>query len=98
MKWHDVDCDKTEGVLRHSAEAEAWKNFDRKFFDFANDPRNVRLALASDGFNPFGNMSNAYSMWPVVLVPYNLLLWRCMKESSFMMSFLILGCTAPGNT
>ena len=33
---------------------------------------NVRLGLASDWFNPFGNMSTNNSVWPVVLVPYNL--------------------------
>lgn len=56
----------------------------------------MRLGLSSDGFNPFGNMSNAYSMWPVILVPYNMPLWRCMKESSFIMTLLIPGPTAPG--
>ena len=51
----------------------------------------MRLALATDGFNPFGTMSNSYSMWPVVLVPYNMPSWKCMKESFFMMSLLIPG-------
>jgi len=59
-------------MLRHPADGAGWKHFDREFPQFALDPRNVRLGLASDGFNPFGNMSTAYSMWPVVLVPYNL--------------------------
>ncbi|GJR99000.1 protein kinase, ATP binding site-containing protein [Tanacetum coccineum] len=30
------------------------------------EPRNVRLRLAADGFNPFGNLSQAYSMWPAL--------------------------------
>ncbi|TYK19073.1 CACTA en-spm transposon protein [Cucumis melo var. makuwa] len=29
------------------------------------DPRNMRLGLASDGFNPFGQMSTSYSMWKI---------------------------------
>nr|GFB73033.1 hypothetical protein [Tanacetum cinerariifolium] len=29
------------------------------------EPRNVRLGLAIDGFNPFGNLSQSYSMWLV---------------------------------
>ncbi|KAL6348147.1 hypothetical protein AAG906_039595 [Vitis piasezkii] len=53
------------------------------------EPRNVRLGLASDGFNPFGNMSISYSMWPVVLIPYNLPPWMCMKQTFFMLSLLI---------
>ena len=55
----------------------------------------MSLALATDDFNPFGTMSNSYSMWPVVLVPYNMPPWECMKESFFMMSLLIPGPQAP---
>ncbi|XP_060674310.1 uncharacterized protein LOC132804260 [Ziziphus jujuba] len=60
------------------------------------DPRNVRLGATTDGFNPFSNMSTSYSMWPVMLVPYNLPPWKCMKETFSMMSLLIPGPTAPG--
>ncbi|GKF57889.1 hypothetical protein Tco_0171426, partial [Tanacetum coccineum] len=67
----------------------AWKNFDTKYSNFAKEPRNVRLGLAVDGFNPFGNLSQAYSMWPVILTTYNLSLWLCMKESYFMLTLLI---------
>lgn len=37
--------------------------------NFVTDPRNLRLGLATEGFNPFGNMSNSYSMWPVLVTP-----------------------------
>ncbi|GJT69679.1 hypothetical protein Tco_1028965 [Tanacetum coccineum] len=73
----------------------AWKNFDTKYSNFAKEPRNVRLGLAVDGFNPFGNLSQAYSMWPVILTTYNLPPWLCMKESSFMLTLLILGPKSP---
>jgi hypothetical protein len=43
--------------MSHPADGEAWKEFDRRESTFAADPRNLRLALATDGFNPFGNMS-----------------------------------------
>ncbi|CAL8991649.1 unnamed protein product, partial [Prunus brigantina] len=33
-------------------DGEAWKAFDRTFPEFAAEPRNVRLGLATDGFNP----------------------------------------------
>nr|GEW79625.1 hypothetical protein [Tanacetum cinerariifolium] len=38
----------------------------------------------------------AYSMWPVILTTYNLPLWLCMKESSFMPTLLIPGPKSPG--
>nr|GEU37964.1 hypothetical protein [Tanacetum cinerariifolium] len=60
------------------------------------EPRNVRLGLAADGFNPFSNPSQAYSMWPVILTTYNLPPWLCMKESSFMLTLLIPGPKSLG--
>ncbi|KAA0046644.1 CACTA transposable element [Cucumis melo var. makuwa] len=72
MRWHRDKHVETDDVLRHPADAEGWKHFDYEFPDFGYDPRNVRLGLASDGFNPFGQMSTSYSMWLVVLLPYNL--------------------------
>ncbi|KAJ0479892.1 putative transposase, Ptta/En/Spm, plant [Helianthus annuus] len=52
MKWHHTELLR-DGKLRHPADALVWKDFDEKFPEFASDPRNVRLALSSDGFNPF---------------------------------------------
>ncbi|GKF37862.1 hypothetical protein Tco_0114620 [Tanacetum coccineum] len=48
--------------------------------NFAKEPRNVRLGLAADGFNPFGNLSQAYSMWPVILTTYNLPSWPLIDD------------------
>ena len=39
--------------MSHLADGEEWQDFDRVYPDFANDPRNIRLGLATDGFNPF---------------------------------------------
>ncbi|XP_030478112.1 uncharacterized protein LOC115695162 [Cannabis sativa] len=62
MIWHHTRKSKYDGVLRHPVDGLAWKDFDAKHPEFARDPRNVRLGLAADGFNQFGNMSLAYSM------------------------------------
>ena len=68
----------------------------KKHVWFAANSRNVRLGLTSNGFNPFGNiMSTSYSMLPVVLMPYNLPQWRCMKDLYMILSLLILGRKAP---
>nr|XP_048326798.1 uncharacterized protein LOC107423378 [Ziziphus jujuba var. spinosa] len=96
MRWHKEKHPNTNGVLRHPADGEAWKHFDEQYPIFVMDPRNVRLGAATDGFNPFSNMSTSYSMWPMMLVPYNLPPWKCMKETFSMMSLLIPGPTAPG--
>ncbi|XP_052294335.1 uncharacterized protein LOC107178912 isoform X1 [Citrus sinensis] len=96
MRWHQEKRVAEEGILRHPADGEAWKEFDRLYPWFAQEPRNVRMGLATDGFNPFGNMHNSYSMWPIILVPYNLPPWKCMKDPFMMMSLLIPGPKAPG--
>jgi hypothetical protein len=46
---------------------------------FAKDARNIRLGLASDGFNPFGMQNVTYTTWPVILIPYNLPPWLLEK-------------------
>ncbi|GKD57406.1 hypothetical protein Tco_1290793 [Tanacetum coccineum] len=75
--------------MQHPVDGRAWKEFDTKYQDFVAEPRDVRLGLAADGFNPFGNRSQSYSMWPMIMTTYNLPSWLCMKESSFMLTLLI---------
>ena len=96
MKWHVDGCMRGE-MMRHPVDSLAWKNFDKVHPSFAQEPQNVRLGLASDGFNHFGNMSISFSMWPVVLIPYNLPSWMCMKQTFFMLSLLIPSPPAPGH-
>ena len=95
-KWHKEQRVPEKNVLRHPADGEAWKHFDKEFGWFADDPRNIRLGMATDGFNPFGNMTNSYSMWPVFVIPYNFPPWMCMDQNNFMMSLLIPGKNSPG--
>ncbi|GKA06812.1 hypothetical protein Tco_0686036 [Tanacetum coccineum] len=96
MIWHATGKCTEPGKIQHPVDGRAWKNFDMKYPDFAKEPRNVRLGLAADGFNPFGNLSQTYSMWPVILTTYNLPPWLCMKESNFMLTLLIPGPKSPG--
>nr|XP_027109172.1 uncharacterized protein LOC113729044 [Coffea arabica] len=96
MRWHEEKRTK-DGCMRHPADFPAWQTFDHLHPEFAKDCRNVRLGLASDGFNPFNNMSSTHSTWPVVLIPYNLPPWMCMKQPYFMLSLLIPGPSSPGN-
>ena len=58
--------------MRHLVDSLAWKKFNKVHSSFSLEPRNVRLGLASNKLNPFGNMSISYNMWPLVLIPYNL--------------------------
>ncbi|XP_074342445.1 uncharacterized protein LOC141680006 [Apium graveolens] len=59
MTWNS-SRQKKDGKLRHPADAESWKTMDAKFPHFAEDDRNVRLGLASDGFSPYRTMSTTH--------------------------------------
>ncbi|CAL2233583.1 unnamed protein product [Prunus armeniaca] len=76
-------------MMRHPADGEAWKEFDRTFLEFATDPRNVRLGLATDGFNPYGVLNQHHNTWPIFVFPYNLPPWKCIKKEYMMMTVLI---------
>ncbi|CAN0886073.1 hypothetical protein LINGRAHAP2_LOCUS15271 [Linum grandiflorum] len=93
MTWHNEK--KSDGVLRHPVDSKGWKTFDHLHESFSADPRNVRLALASDGFQPFSNSKKSHSIWPVVLIPYNLPPWMIMKPSNFIISMIIPGPESP---
>ncbi|KAL5579308.1 hypothetical protein UlMin_011750 [Ulmus minor] len=96
MWWHSAGKLKDNDVMRHPVDGKSWQEFDKRHPQFAGDVRNVRLGLAVDGFNPFGNMSLSYSIWPVVLTTYNLPPWICMKAEYLMLSLLIPGPHSPG--
>lgn len=88
---------KTGGLLRHPADSSQWKAFDSLYLDFWNEARNLRLGLASDGMNPFGNLSSNHSAWPVLLMIYNLPPWLCMKRKYIILCMMIAGPRQTGN-
>ncbi|XP_071681510.1 uncharacterized protein [Lolium perenne] len=96
-RWKDADGRRhiPEKVLRHFP---LIPRLQRMFLSKqqSKEVQNIRLGLATDGFNPYGNMSNSYSMWPVFVVPYNLPPWACMDQSNFMLTLLIPGPSSPG--
>lgn len=48
MTWNH-DQHLKDGILRHPADSDTWKYFDKSNPGFSRDPHNVRLGLASDG-------------------------------------------------
>ncbi|BFG21094.1 hypothetical protein CerSpe_073680 [Prunus speciosa] len=53
LTWHDESRIK-DGRLRHPADSPSWKMVDHMW------PRNLRLALSSDGINPHCSLSSRY--------------------------------------
>ncbi|CAM8936979.1 unnamed protein product [Rhodiola kirilowii] len=94
MRWHtqrNVDPEYT----RHLADRESLQTFDEEFPKFANEKRNVRLSLATDGFNPFKASCLSHSTLTIVLIPYNVPPHICMKEFNIL-CMLVSGPKSPG--
>nr|XP_017221555.1 PREDICTED: uncharacterized protein LOC108198305 [Daucus carota subsp. sativus] len=95
MTWYK-NREVKEGEISHPSDGDDWKNFDLQHPSFAKEFRNVRLGLSTDGFNPFDNSGNkVYSLWPVVVVVYNLPPSMSMKKPYMFLTLIIPG---PDNT
>ena len=95
IRWHKEEH-KQDDTLRHPADGSQWRKIDRTYPDFAEDARNIRFGLSTDGMNPFSEMSSSHSTWPVTLCMYNLPPWLCLKRK-FIMPVLIQGLKQPSN-
>ena len=72
MRWHkNGKCYRPEKMI-HPSDGEAWKHFDRRHTMKALEARNVRVALAINGFNPYGMTAAPYNCRPVFVIPLNL--------------------------
>ncbi|XP_015694304.1 uncharacterized protein LOC102720804 isoform X1 [Oryza brachyantha] len=96
MTWHKHGHRYHPNKMVHPADGEAWKQFDRDFPNFALEARNVKIAVATDGFNPFGMGAASYTCWPVFVIPLNLPPGVCMQKHNVFLSLIIPGPEYPG--
>ena len=89
-----------DGIIRSVVDNPAWKyiNTDTAFDIFGRDDRNMRLALALDGVNPFKLSNTNWSTWPVLILIYNLEPWFVTKKFFISLSILISGKRSPSAT
>ena len=71
------------------ADGSALKNIEDKWPIFKDEPCNVRLSLAADGFNPFGEFGSTYSMWHAFPINNNLPPWMMIKREHIMLAMII---------
>ena len=72
MTWHKNGIRYNPDKMVHPSDGEAWQTFDGIYADKALEARNVRVAFATHGFNPFGMMAAPYTYWPIFVIPLNL--------------------------
>ena len=68
MTWHKKGVRYNPDKMVHPSDGESWTHFDGIHHEKA---RNVRVTLATDGFNPYGMVAASYSCWPVFVIPLN---------------------------
>jgi hypothetical protein len=90
MTWHNKN-QSTDGKVRHAPDSKAWAHINATWPKFAADPRHIRLGLATDGLNPFGEKSSSWSTWPVMFFNYNLPPWLVTKRFFVILSLIISG-------
>lgn len=90
MNWHATHASKDK-CMRVPSDSKAWKHIDAIYPEFSAETRNLRLGLGTDGFNALSQQSSNYSIWPVLLVNYNLPPWYTIKNGHIMLSMIIPG-------
>ena len=88
------------GVMRSVVDNLAWKhvNTDAAFDNFGHEDRNMRLALAVDGVDPFKLSNTNWSTWPMLVLIYNLEPWFVTKKFFVLMCILISRKCSPSAT
>ncbi len=92
MVWHKTHRSEP-GVMRLPVDSPAHIHVETTWPEFSHDPRHVRLGLASDGVSPhnLGGKGRPTSVWPVVVMNYNLPPWLSMKKGFLLLSLIIPG-------
>jgi hypothetical protein len=88
MTWHK-DGKRYSDKMMHPSDAETWQYFDMQYPNKAKDARNVRVAIAIDGFNPYGTHAALYTCWPVFMIPLNLPPGVMFEPKNVLLSLII---------
>ena len=80
-----------DDVLQMSADGSTFRCSEEKWQIFKDEPRNVKLSLAADGVNPFGELHSTYSVWPIFVINNNLPPWMSVKRENKMLAMIVPG-------
>ena len=80
-----------DDVLRMHADGSAFRYIEDKWPIFKEEPRNVKISLAADGVNPFGELCSTYSVWLVFVINNNLPPWMSVKRENTMLAMIVPG-------
>ncbi len=90
MDWH-VANKSEDGVMRGPANSKTWQIVEDRWPQFKEEPRHLTLGLAIDGVNPYSLQQSKYSVWPIVVLDYNLPPHLTMNNAFMWFAFIIPG-------
>jgi hypothetical protein len=73
------------------ADGSTFREIEGKWADFKDEPRNVRISLAADDVNPFGDLNSIYSVWPIFVIDNNIPPWMSTKREHIMLTMIVPG-------
>ena len=94
MRWHSGNK-STDRKMRSVVDSEQWAFIDENFPSFSRSCRNIRMGLALDGVNPHSQQSSKHSVWPVMMVLYNLPPYLVTKRFFICLTMIIPGPKSP---
>ena len=81
--------------MRSAMDSEQWCFIEENFPSFSRDSKNIRMGLSLDGVNPHSLQSSKHSVWPMMLVFYNLPPYLLTKRFFISLSMIIPGPKSP---
>ena len=81
--WHKYGRRYNPKKLVHPSDGEAWTRFDMIHREKALEAHNVRVALATDGFSPYGMAAASYTCLPMFGIPLNLPLAPSFNDRTY---------------
>jgi hypothetical protein len=90
MGLHHDNISKDEYV-KHVVDSKAWAHINSTWLELAQEPHNLKLGLALDGVNQFGNQSSRWCTWSILILNYNLPPWLTTQKKNLMLALLIPG-------
>ena len=75
--------------MRMLADGSAFKEIEEIWLHFKDEPCNLKLSLAVDGVNPYGDLRSVYSVWPIFVINNNIPPWMCIKREHIILSIIV---------
>ena len=80
-----------DDIMKMLTDGSTFKEIEEKWPHFKEEPRNLKLSLATDNVNPFGEMRSTYSVWPIFVINNNIPPWLSIKREHIMLKLIVLG-------